>query len=153
MRASLVLSFVLLAACSKGPTGATGATGVPGPKGDTGPVGPAGPMGSTGMTGLPGATGGGLYVSRDSAYCKDAIGFSSGFGAYVQCDGSNDLLITGGCSSGPARTDGLSLYESYPDTTVAPAGWHCGWAFAPGSTPVSPSVFGGKARICCIRVP
>lgn len=156
---SIVALALLLAACSgitgpqgpQGEKGDTGATGAQGPAGAQGPVGPQGPAGMTG------ATGGGLYVSRQSAYCKDGPAVGNTYEASAACDDQNDLLITGGCydTSAPA---GVYPQRSHPgigsvEQGGAPSFWSCTWGFAPGVTPTFPSAWGGKARVCCIAVP
>lgn len=156
---ALAVLTLALAACS----GTAGPQGPEGPKGDTGatgPQGPAGAMGATGamgVTGATGATGGGLYVSRDAAYCKEATSSGNSYFAEVSCDDLNDLVITGGCSDATAPT-GTILQRNYPvPGTVSQGGtpgtWRCLWSFAPGVTPVFPNTFGAKAHICCITVP
>lgn len=161
MRTLLLVGAVFFAACSsQGPAGPQGATGLQGPKGDTGPQGPAGPEGPQGIAGPAGANGGGLYVDRvASAYCKEQVGDVGGASAEVQCDDSNDLLISGGCDALPPGVERPFLFRNGPDlnaagvVTAMPATWRCAWAFAPGVTPIGAAAFGGKARICCVRVP
>lgn len=159
MRTALLLSSLLVVGCSsQGPVGPKGDTGAQGPKGDTGPAGAMGATGAVGATGAQGATGGGLYVNRESAYCKEQLGRSDAPFASVECDDQNDLIISGGCNSGTAPT-GTSIYSSYPhpnsvgSLTSVPGTWTCVWGFAPGVTPMFAAAFGGKASICCIRVP
>lgn len=155
----LLLSVVFAVGCSsQGPAGPKGDTGAQGPKGDTGPAGPTGAMGAMGAPGATGATGGGLYVDRSSAYCKEVLGRSDAPLAEASCDDQNDLLITGGCSSGTAPA-GTILTNNRPNSsslgplTSTPGTWVCSWNFASGVTPMNASDFGGKATICCIRVP
>jgi len=155
---SLALAL-LLAACSgtagpQGPQGEKGDTGATGPQGPVGPQGATGPQGPAGMNG---ATGGGLYVSRQSAYCKEAPASGNSYTTDAECDDQNDLLITGGCYDASAP-DGAYIKRSHPgigsvEQGGAPSFWRCSWGFAPGVTPTFPSTWGGKARVCCITVP
>ena len=159
MRTALLLSslFVVVGCSSQGPVGPKGDTGTQGPKGDTGPAGAMGATGAAGAMGAQGATGGGLYVNRDAAYCKELLGRSDAPLAQVSCDDQNDLIITGGCSSGTAPA-GTILANNHPDVrslgpVLFPGSWTCSWSFAPGVTPMFAADFGGKASICCVRVP
>lgn len=160
MRTALLLAslFVVVGCSSQGPVGPKGDPGAQGPKGDTGPAGAMGATGATGAMGAQGATGGGLFVDRNAAYCKEALGRSDAAFATVECDDQNDLLITGGCFSGTAPP-GTIITQSRPNLsslgplTSAPGTWVCSWDFAPGVTPMFAAAFGGKASICCIRVP
>lgn len=159
MRTTLLFASLFIVGCSsQGPAGPKGDTGAQGPKGDTGPVGPMGSIGTTGATGPQGAMGGGLYVDRNAAYCKEVLGLSTAASASAQCDDSNDLIITGGCTVGSAVA-GMSLLVSAPNPsslgpqTSTPGTWNCSWSFAPGVTPMFAADFGGKATICCVRVP
>ncbi|MDP1918908.1 MAG: hypothetical protein Q8L14_21845 [Myxococcales bacterium] len=160
MRTALALltSLFVVGCSSQGPVGPKGDTGAQGPKGDTGPAGAMGATGAVGATGAQGATGGGLYVDRNAAYCKEVLGSSISSSAFATCDDSNDLLITGGCTVGSAVA-GMSLLISAPNPsslgpqTSATGTWNCSWGFAPGVTPTPAVDFGGKASICCIRVP
>lgn len=159
MRTALLLTSLFVVGCSSaGPVGPKGDTGAQGPKGDTGPAGAMGAAGAVGAMGAQGATGGGLYVDRNSAYCKEVLGLSTVAAASASCDDQNDLIITGGCNSGTAPA-GTSIFHSYPHLssvgplTSTPGTWNCSWSFAPGVTPMFAADFGGKASICCIRVP
>lgn len=160
MRTALLLSllFVVVGCSSPGPAGPKGDTGPAGLKGDTGATGAMGTTGAVGAMGAQGPMGGGLYVDRNSAYCKEVLGRSDAAAANASCDHQNDLIITGGCNSGTAPA-GTILVQSYPNVsslgplTSTPGTWNCTWNFAPGVTPMFAADFGGKATICCIRVP
>jgi len=162
MKNIVSLSFVLfLAACS----GTTGPQGPQGEKGDTGatgaqgPAGPQGVAGAQGPAGMNGATGGGLYVSRQSAYCHDVLAPANSYEASAACDDQNDLLITGGCyDAAPFAPAGTILQRNHPglgsvEQGGAPSFWSCTWGFTPGVTPTFPRTWGGTARVCCITVP
>ena len=159
MRTSLLVLLTVVAGCSsQGPVGPKGDTGSAGPKGEAGPAGGTGLTGAMGAAGATGATGGGLYVDRNSAYCKEALGSSVDAEATVQCDDQNDLIITGGCQALTAPA-GTALLASHPNMssigplTSVPGTWECRWSFAPGVAYAAASTFGGKATICCIKVP
>lgn len=159
MRTALLLTSLFVVGCSSpGPAGPKGDPGVQGPRGETGPAGSTGATGAVGAMGAQGATGGGLYVDRNAAYCKEVLGRSDASLAEASCDDQNDLIVTGGCFSGTAPA-GTIITQSRPNTsslgplTSTPGTWICSWDFAPGVTPMFPAAFGGKASICCIRVP
>ena len=149
-----------LTACSaqQGPAGPQGE------KGDTGATGPQGPQGAMGAQGVPGpmgpagATGGGLYVSRDAAYCE-TVAVTNTTLADAQCRDQNDLVITGGCETfvpngtnvPPPVTTGL--FESHPlslELSGLPGTWRCIWQ---GATIAELAAAGARAKVCCIAVP
>jgi len=159
MRHPLLVGILCLASACSSPAvvGPKGDTGPQGPKGDTGAPGPAGMPGAMGLPGPTGPAGGGLFVDRASAYCKETIGLSTAPYGEATCDDQNDLIVTGGCNSGTAP-QGTILRASYPNPSSlgvgsTPGTWVCKWDFSPGVTPVPAATFGGTAIICCVRVP
>lgn len=152
-----IICCLLMGCPSSGPVGPEGPVGPRGPTGPQGPKGDTGPQGPQGMQGPMGAQGGGLYVNRNSAYCKEVLGRPTVAFAEAKCDGQNDLLLTGGCSTDPTAPNDLFLFQSYPHTASLGPGsdfgmWNCQWRMPDGGSPGA-TTFGGKARICCISAP
>ncbi len=150
-----LLVVLALTGCSSSPgpagpqgeKGDTGATGPQGPQGAMGPVGIAGPMGPAGMT------GGGLYVSRDAAYCDTRV-VTNDNTVDVSCRDQNDLVITGGCELvNSLAAPGAVLASNVPlvlEQGGNPGIWRCFWS---GATPTELAAATARAKICCITVP
>lgn len=122
-------------------------------------MGATGPQGPEGM---PGMNGGGLYVSKQAAYCRTVDATTNAVRA--TCLDDNDLLLSGGCLPGslPGR---WMLRENGPLANVgfAPGGnhaggvgeatWGCTWTAETTSPLPDFATSGAQAVICCIAVP
>lgn len=164
MRSNILVFVVVVVASScssfQGPKGDPGPEGPQGPAGAEGPRGPqgfAGPIGATGPQGpegMPGMNGGGLYVNKASVYCQEAVATTDG--VEVSCNDDNDLLLTGGCSSG-ALSGTWTLRANFPARNVvgvgAAAAWRCEWGAATGTPQPDWGAAAAKAHICCVPVP
>ncbi len=171
MRSNILVFVVVVASsCSsfQGPKGDPGPEGPQGPAGAEGPRGPqgfAGPMGATGPQGpegMPGMNGGGLYVSKQAAYCR-AVDATSDV-VQARCLDANDLLLSGGCragslpgrwmlrTNGPLSGVGVAAGGNYA-ADVGEATWTCEWSAETTSPLPDFATSGAQAVICCIAVP
>lgn len=148
---AMTLSMAFFGCTQVGPQGPKGDTGATGPMGPMGDAGPAGPKGDTGPQGIAGATGGGLYVAREDAYCK-SVPISEGDGGVeleAHCNDPRDLLLTGGCIGGYLSGGrAVSIVISQPlSHALNNDTWWCSWA----GTPAEIAQAAVQATICCIR--
>lgn len=147
----------------EGPEGPLGPRGPEGGQGETGPPGPPGPQGIQGLQGPQGVQGprgpageggppgpGGAYAVKQDLSRREArveVGPGLVASAVVECDRSDDLLVTGGCGVEPVWLGALILAQPFAmQDDRAAAGWRCDYRNTSDTTKITI-----VARAFCVR--